>query len=145
MAGNAADGQSEQAKPKRGTDMKDRSPERAQVRRLKLERGLLRAVTKLALAIATDVLTGERPAEQYLRRQPCKMHPGATLDSAVGYVTVLSCLMIAGRGPIYRAMSDTVWRKHGCGDSTMSRRGKAIGCMQAAQWLLGWQRKPQAT
>ena len=82
MAGNAAAGESVQVKPERGIDMKDRSPEKAQVRRLKLERSLLRAVTKLALAIATDALTGERPAEQQRSRRPCKMHPGATLDPA---------------------------------------------------------------
>ena len=80
MAGNAAGGQSEQLKPERGIDVKDRSPEKAQVRRLKLERGLLRAVTKLALAIATDALTGERPSEQQARRLPCKM---LSLDPAV--------------------------------------------------------------
>ena len=58
MAGNATDGQSGQVEPQRGIGLKDRSPKKAQVRRLKLECSLLRAVTKLALAIASDALTG---------------------------------------------------------------------------------------
>ena len=74
MAGNATAGQPGQVEPERGIDVKDRPPEKGQVRRLKLERGLLRAVTKLALAIATDALTGGRPAKQHLRRKACRMH-----------------------------------------------------------------------
>ena len=69
--------------------MKVRSPEKAQVRRLKLERGLLRTVTKLALAIATDALTGGRPGKQHLRSKTCKMHPWTLLDPAC----LPACLM----------------------------------------------------
>ena len=79
MTGDAAGGQSEQVKPERGIDVKDRLPEKAQVRRLRLERGLLRAVTKLALAIATDALTGGRPVQQHLRSKACKVHLGLLL------------------------------------------------------------------
>ena len=74
MAGHATDGQSEQAKPGRGANVEGRSPEKSQVRRLKLERGLLRAVTKLALAIASDALTGGRTRKQHIRSQACEIH-----------------------------------------------------------------------
>ena len=53
--------------------------------------------------------------------------------------------MIAGRGPTYGAMSGNVLRKHGCRDRTKSTCEDAIGCLQAAQWRLQLQIKPQAT
>ena len=89
--------------------MKDRAPEKVQVRHLKLERGLLRAVTKLALAIATDALTGGRPAMKHLRIRPAECSQGllsampACLP-AMCSVMVLSVPMIVGRDLNSRVM-----------------------------------------